>query len=77
MARKTKDPGFGYKSKANAQSVINDDGSSNVQHINRKTSINDLYTYFIDISWIRFFILIVLIHVIKYLFWNYLCFYWY
>lgn len=60
MARKTKDPGFGYNSKANAKNVINDDGSSNVLHVNRKTSINDLYTYFIDISWIRFFILIVL-----------------
>jgi inward rectifier potassium channel len=59
MARKSKDPGFGYKSKENAQSVINDDGSSNVQHINRKTSVNDLYTYFIDISWFQFFFLIL------------------
>lgn len=70
MARKTKDPGFGYKSKANAQSVINDDGSSNVQHINRKTSINDLYTYFIDISWIRFFILIVLTYTLLNIFFG-------
>lgn len=60
MARKTKDPGFGYKSKENAQSVINDDGSSNVLHINRKRNINDLYTYFIDISWFQFFFLILL-----------------
>lgn len=60
MARKTKDPGFGYNSKENAQSVINDDGSSNVLHINRKRNINDLYTYFIDISWLQFFVLIIL-----------------
>jgi len=59
MARKTKDPGFGYNSKKNAQSIINDDGSSNVQHLNRKRSINDLYTYFIDISWFQFFFLII------------------
>jgi inward rectifier potassium channel len=60
MARKSKDPGFGYNSKKNAQSVINDDGSSNVNHINRKRNVNDLYTYFIDISWWQFFILIIL-----------------
>lgn len=59
MARKSKDPGFGYNSKKNAQSIINDDGSSNVHHINRKKSINDLYTYLIDISWWQFFILII------------------
>jgi inward rectifier potassium channel len=60
MARKSKDPGFGYNSKENAKSVINDDGSSNVYHINRKRSVNDLYTYFIDISWWQFFALIIL-----------------
>jgi|TARA_R110002126_G_scaffold77796_3_gene193937 inward rectifier potassium channel len=59
MARKTKDPGFGYNSKKDAQSIINDDGSSNVQHINRKRNVNDLYTYFIDISWFQFFLLIL------------------
>ena len=51
MARKTKDPGFGYNSKENARNIINDNGTSNVRHINRKRNVNDLYTYFIDISW--------------------------
>lgn len=60
MARKSKDPGFGYNSKENAKSIINDDGTSNVHHINRKKSISDLYTYFIDISWLQFFALILL-----------------
>lgn len=59
MVKKTKDPGFGYKSKQNAKDIINDDGSSNVLHINRKRSINDLYAYFIDISWWHFFLLII------------------
>ena len=61
MATKTKDPGFGYNTKENAQSIINDDGSSNVNHINRKRNINDLYTFFIDISWAQFFLLIIII----------------
>ncbi|WP_299060172.1 ion channel [uncultured Polaribacter sp.] len=59
MAKKVKDPGFGYKSSKNAQDIINDDGSSNVNHINRKKNIGDLYAYFIDISWIHFFLLII------------------
>ena len=60
MARKTKDPGLGYNSKENAQSVIKDDGSSNVNHINRKRNVNDLYSFFVDISWVHFFLLIIL-----------------
>lgn len=59
MARKVKDPGFGYRSSKNAQDIINDDGSSNVKHIHRKKSIGDLYTYFVDISWWHFFLLIL------------------
>lgn len=64
MTRKTKDPGFGYSSKQNAQDIINDDGSSNVVHINRKRNINDLYTYFVDISWWHFFFLIIVTYTI-------------
>ncbi len=60
MARKTKDPGLGYNSKENAQNIIKDDGSSNVNHINRKRNVNDLYTFFVDISWFHFFLLIIL-----------------
>lgn len=64
MAKKVKDPGFGYNSKQNAKDIINDDGSSNVLHVNRNRSINDLYTYFIDISWFQFFALIILAYTI-------------
>ena len=64
MAKKVKDPGFGYNSKQNAQDIINDDGSSNVYHINRKKNISDLYSYFIDISWFRFFLLIIITYTI-------------
>ncbi len=64
MARKTKDPGFGYNSKENARNIINDNGTSNVRHINRKRNVNDLYTYFIDISWFQFFVLILVAYTI-------------
>lgn len=60
MARKVKDPGFGYKSRKNAQDIINDDGSSSVIHINRKRSMSDLYSFFVDVSWPRFFFFIIL-----------------
>lgn len=59
MAKSVKDPGFGYNSKKNAKNIINDDGSSNVLHINRKNNIGDLYAFFIDISWSKFFLLII------------------
>ena len=62
MARKIKDPGFGYKSAKNAQSIINKDGTSNVIHVNKNRSLDDLYAYFIEISWMKFFILIVLVY---------------
>lgn len=62
MAKKIKDPGFGYKSTKNAQSIINKDGTSNVIHLNKKRSLDDLYAYFIEISWVKFFFLIVLVY---------------
>ena len=64
MINRTKDPGFGYNSKENAKSIINDNGSSNVLHVNRKINTNDLYTFFVDISWVQFFLLIILAYTI-------------
>lgn len=64
MTKKIKDPGFGYKSKKNLKEVINKDGSSNVVHINRKTNIRDLYVYCIDLSWWKFFLLIICTYVV-------------
>lgn len=55
MAKKIKDPGLGYSSKRNAQNIINKNGTSNILHINKKFTIRDIYTYFIELSWIKFF----------------------
>ena len=60
MAKKIKDPGFGYKGTQNAKNIINKDGSSNVIHVNKSRGLDDLYSYFIDISWGKFFFLILL-----------------
>ncbi|WP_442265288.1 ion channel [Tenacibaculum sp. ZS6-P6] len=60
MAKKTKDPGFGYKSAKNVKGTINKDGSSNIIHINRKFGVDDLYSFFISLSWIQFSIIVVL-----------------
>ena len=59
MAKTTKDPGFGHGSKLGAKRIINKDGSSNIVHINRKSNVNDLYSYLISISWTKFFIFIL------------------
>ncbi|SED08175.1 inward rectifier potassium channel [Tenacibaculum sp. MAR_2009_124] len=60
MAKKTKDPGFGHNSQKNIRGMINKDGSSNVIHINKKFNVDDLYTYFIDLSWYKFFFFVFL-----------------
>ncbi|MEX6627156.1 ion channel [Tenacibaculum pacificus] len=58
MAKKTKDPGFGYNSQENKRGLINKDGSSNVIHINKNFNIDDLYTYFVEMSWGKFFLVV-------------------
>ena len=64
MAKKIKDPGLGYNSKRDAQSIINKNGTSNIRHINKKFNIDDFYTYFIGLSWIQFFLIVFLCYVI-------------
>ncbi len=60
MAKKAKDPGFGHHSAKNVKGIINKDGSSNIIHINRKFSIDDLYSFFIGLSWFQFFAIVIL-----------------
>ena len=60
MARKIKDPGLGYNSQENSRGLINKDGSSNVIHVNKNVNIDDLYTYFVEMSWGKFFFLVFL-----------------
>ncbi len=60
MAKKAKDPGLGHKSQKNIRGIINKDGSSNVIHINKKFNVDDLYTYFVELSWLRFFFFVFL-----------------
>ncbi|WP_108805333.1 ion channel [Aquimarina sp. Aq107] len=55
MAKKIKDPGIGLSSNKRAKRFINKDGSFNIKHINRRTSISRSYNYLISISWFKFF----------------------
>lgn len=59
MAKKLKDPGVGYKSNRDAQRVIVG-GQSNVRHINKPRSVDDLYSYLIDIPWWLFLLYVLL-----------------
>lgn len=60
MTKKTKDPGVGYNSHENVRAIINKDGSSNVIHLNKNFNIDDLYTYFVEMSWVKFFLFVFL-----------------
>jgi len=55
MAKKIKDPGIGLSSDKQAKRFINSDGSFNIKHINRRTSISRSYNYLINITWTKFF----------------------
>lgn len=55
MIRKIKDPGIGISSIEKAKRFINQDGTFNINHINRKTSFSRSYSYLIGISWPLFF----------------------
>lgn len=59
MAEKTKDIGVGHNTQKNVRGIINKDGSSNVIHVNRKFSVDDLYSYFIELSWWQFFLFVI------------------
>lgn len=56
------DPGFGYHSFKNAQSIINADGSPNIKHLNRGSNVDDLYAYLIGLPWLHFFGLVILMY---------------
>ena len=54
--RRVKDPGYGGFDSQKIERIINDDGTLNVKHINRKASFRDLYHDLINVSWSRFFL---------------------
>ncbi|PKV52126.1 inward rectifier potassium channel [Aquimarina sp. MAR_2010_214] len=60
MARKIKDPGIGKSSNKHAKRFINPDGSFNIKHINRPSSLSESYNYLISITWTKFFLWVVL-----------------
>ena len=61
---KIKDPGFGYKSNQKIDRMVNDDGSFNMQHVNKKFSVSELYSHLISMSWVKFFIYILIGYIV-------------
>lgn len=70
--KKINDPGFGYTSSKNSQSMIDERGKSNVIHKNKSISINDTYAYLIDISWVKFFLYVFISYIIVNLFFAFI-----
>ncbi|MGB0974426.1 MAG: ion channel [Flavobacteriaceae bacterium] len=58
MSRKIKDPGFGYRSGKAPQRLVNSDGSFNMKHLNKTFSLSEMYSYMIEMSWKKFFLLV-------------------
>ncbi|GAA4278535.1 ion channel [Aquimarina mytili] len=59
MAKRIKDPGIGKSSNRHAKRFINQDGSFNIKHVNRPSSLSESYNYLISISWWKFFLWVV------------------
>ncbi len=57
---KIKDPGFGYTSSIKSARMINSDGSFNIKHVNSKFSFSEIYSHLINMSWLKFLVLIFL-----------------
>jgi len=55
MAKSIKDPGIGRRSNEKAKRFVNSDGSFNIRHINKPSSLTQSYEYLINISWTKFF----------------------
>lgn len=66
--QKIKDPGFGYSSSRNSQSMIDQYGKSNVIHKNKRISFNETYAYLIEVSWIKFFMFVLISYIFVNLF---------
>ncbi len=64
MAKEIKDPGIGKSSSRYAKRFVNPDGSFNIKHINRTSSLSENYNYLITIGWSRFFLWVVLAYVL-------------
>ncbi|WP_025739983.1 ion channel [Aquimarina pacifica] len=64
MAKKIKDPGIGRSSNKYAKRFINQDGSFNIKHINKPSSLSASYNYLISISWMKFFLWVLLGYVV-------------
>ncbi|MEO8399578.1 MAG: potassium channel family protein, partial [Ignavibacteriaceae bacterium] len=62
MKKQTIDPGLGEKYSSKTKRVINTDGSFNVQKKGIQLNPKDLYQYLINISWTKFFLLVLLLY---------------
>jgi inward rectifier potassium channel len=59
MAKKILDPGFGLFTSKKARRYITDNGATTVVHLNKKWSISDMYLQLIEISWAKFFLIVL------------------
>ncbi len=60
MAKKVIDPGFGTVSSESVKRLVNQDGTFNIKHLNHRSDISSAYSYLVNISWTRFFGLVIL-----------------
>jgi inward rectifier potassium channel len=63
MQKQTIDPGLGEKYFQKTKRIINNDGSFNVTKIGAGFNYKDIYQYLINISWIKFFLIVLSVYI--------------
>jgi inward rectifier potassium channel len=63
MQRQTIDPGLGEKYFQKTKRIINNDGSFNVTKIGAGFYYRDIYQYLINISWTKFFLIVLSVYI--------------
>lgn len=58
MANEIKDPGIGVQFKRQTKRIINKDGSYNIVKKGGKRGFRDVFKYMLEISWLRFFLIL-------------------
>jgi inward rectifier potassium channel len=63
MQKQTIDPGLGEKYFQKTKRIINNDGSFNVTKVGAGFNYKDIYQYLINISWTKFFMIVLSVYI--------------
>jgi inward rectifier potassium channel len=70
MGSEIKDPGIGTQFQQNTKRIINPDGTYNIIKKGSRKGFRDFFKYMLDISWLRFFLILFLSYILLNIFFT-------